>query len=242
MPYPAEVQAAFSIHPRLDALWRSVRPLAATDDLAHDALHVLRVCRWALVLAPEAEASAELCAAAALLHDLVNLPKDDPERAAASAYSATASAPLLSAAGYTAAETETIQAAIAAGSWSGGKAPPSAVALVLQEADRLDAMGAIGIARTFCCAQRMARGHSQLYDPADPRAQERSLDDRHFAVDHFPRKLLALGATLRLPSARAEGARRHARLERFLEDLFQELGDDREPAVNPGCANADDQG
>ena len=97
---------------------------------------------------------------------------------------------------------------------------------VLQDADRLDAIGALGIARTFATAQAMSsRGQaSRFYDPADPMATTgRPLDDSRQPVDHFFAKLLKLAATMHTATAKAEAATRHARMEAFLADLSSEL-------------------
>jgi uncharacterized protein len=59
----------------------------------------------------------------------------------------------------------------------------------LQDADRLDALGAIGIARMFVIAGQMGGG---MVDPDDPMALRRPLDDRRFALDHLQTKLLKL--------------------------------------------------
>jgi uncharacterized protein len=60
---------------------------------------------------------------------------------------------------------------------------------ILQDADRLDAIGLIGIVRCFYAVGRLG---CRLYDPLDPRGEDRRLDDSRFALDHFPRKLLKL--------------------------------------------------
>ena len=64
-------------------------------------------------------------------------------------------------------------------------------AKTLQDADRLDAIGMLGVARCFYVAGRMG---SALYDPLDPHASERPLDDRRYALDHFRAKLLKLAS------------------------------------------------
>ena len=97
---------------------------------------------------------------------------------------------------------------------------------VLQDADRLDAIGALGIARTFATAQAMSsRGQeSRFYDPTDPMGSSgRPLNDRRQPVDHFFVKLLKLADTMHTPTAKVEAAKRHARMETFLADLSTEL-------------------
>jgi uncharacterized protein len=100
------------------------------------------------------------------------------------------------------------------------------VGVVLQDADRLDAIGAIGAARNFATAQAMAgRGSpGRFYDPADPLGRaDRPLDDVRNAMDHWPRKLLKLHAGFHTSTARAEADRRHAFLLAFMAQLEAEL-------------------
>ena len=195
-------------------------------ELAHDREHVLRVYAWAMRLAPEAGADVELAGATALVHDLVFVPKDSPDRAQGGERSAAAAPAVLAAAGYAADDMAQIAEAVRTSSWSRGLAPTNALGVMLQDADRLDALGAIGMLRTAACGQFMSSGDrpGRLYDPQDPFAHHgRSLDDRRQVLDHLPAKLLKLLAGMHLPSARAEAERRHAFLEHFLDELAAEL-------------------
>jgi uncharacterized protein len=209
-------------HARLASLLESTFP---DDDLAHDRLHVMRVHAWALRLAPGAGADPDLAGAAALVHDLVNVPKEAADRHLGGERSADAATPLLLEAGYSPSEVEVITAAVRRSSWSRGLPPEGPLDRVLQDADRLDAIGAIGIARTFATAQAMVcRGRRMaLYHETDPLAARRGVDDAAFALDHFPAKLLRLAAGMHLPAAREEAERRAAAMRTFLEQLETEL-------------------
>ena len=212
--------------PRHSKLWSLVSEQTDDVDIAHDSEHVLRVYRWAVRLAPEAEADVELTGAAALVHDLVNIPKEHRDRPLGSEMSALASRGLLEKAGYDTNERSAIVEAVRTTSWSRGLSPTSAMGAVLQDADRLDAIGALGIARTFATAQAMSsRGqNSRFYDPADPMARsDRPLNDRRQPVDHFYAKLLRLAETMHTSTAKAEAAKRHARMVKFLADLSAEI-------------------
>jgi uncharacterized protein len=212
-------------HPRHRALWREVDGRTPKSDLSHDRQHLERVYSWALRLAPEAEVEPDLAGAAALLHDLVSVPKEDPGRQLAGERSAEAAIDLLRRAGYAPPEVEQIVEAIRTSSWSRGLQPTAPLGAVLQDADRLDAIGAVGVARTFACAQGMTcRGRElRLYDPDDPLAHRRQPDEGRNALDHFQTKLLRLAATMHLPTARDEAARRQATMQAFLEELAREL-------------------
>lgn len=214
------------VAPRHRLLWQLVDGATAPDDLAHDRYHVLRVYRWAVRLAADVDADPDLAGAAALVHDLDTVPKDSPERALGGERAAAAAPVLLQRAAYAPAEIAQITAAVRTSSWSRGLAPEGPLGAVLQDADRLDAIGAIGIARSFACAQGMtARGRAmRLCDPADPLARAgRSLDEARNAVDHFLVKLTRLADGMHLAAARAEARQRHAQLVAFLDQLAREI-------------------
>jgi uncharacterized protein len=212
--------------PRHERLWQAIRDRLTTTDLAHDRAHVMRVYRTALQLARSAGADVDLAGAAALLHDLVEVPKESGERAEASQRSAAAAIPVLERAGYSAGESAAITDAVRTCSWSSGLAPISTIGALLQDADRLDAIGAIGIARTFMTAQAISsRGAPlALYDKGDPLARRREPNDRAFALDHFPVKLLKLAEGMHTAAARDEAAKRQKVMLSFLEELNRELG------------------
>jgi uncharacterized protein len=65
---------------------------------------------------------------------------------------------------------------------------------------------------------------SHLYDPADPQAQQRDLDDKRFAVDHFTTKIFTLAQGFQTATGRHMAQVRHARAERFLIEFMEEIG------------------
>jgi len=214
------------VPPRHDALLERVRARTTGPDLAHDLDHVLRVYAWAVRLARAAGEDPDLCGAAALVHDLVNIPKESRDRPFGGERSAVARRELLVAAGYAPDEVDACVEAVRTSSWSRGLAPTNPVGRILQDADRLDAIGAVGAARNFACAQVMATRGSpgRFYDPVDPFGEaDRPLDDVRNALDHWPRKLLRLIDGFHTPAARAEAERRHAFLLAFLAELRREL-------------------
>ena len=108
---------------------------------------------------------------------------------------------------------EAVAHAIEAHSFSAGIAPVTVEARILQDADRLEAIGAIGVARCFYTAGRMG---SALYDRDDPRGERRGYDDRAFAIDHFRTKLLTLEGGFQT----ATGARLARERTQFLADFL----------------------
>jgi uncharacterized protein len=207
------------------ALWLRVLPHLPPGELAHDRHHLLRVYGWAVRLAPEAGADPDLCGAAALVHDLVFVPKDSAARSQGGERSAAAAPAELAAVGYAAEEIAAIAAAVRTSSWSRGLPPEDAVGAVLQDADRLDALGAVGLMRNLACAQHMAKPERDgaFYHPEDPLHQsQRPLDDRRWALDHAFAKLLKLAAGMHTPTAQVEAARREAFLRHFLAEVATE--------------------
>lgn len=201
-----------------------VWPLMAARDLAHDGEHLQRVYRWSLRLAEEAPADPDLAGAAALVHDLDDTPKNSPLRARSSERSAELARPLLHDTGYDHADVEKVVTAVALSSWSRSATPIDRLGLVLQEADRLDAIGAIGVARVFATHQAIRSVGCRLFDPDDLCGRSgRVLDDSRTAADHFVVKLLTIAPSLTLPSAQQEGARRHHAMVSYLEELEREL-------------------
>lgn len=196
---------------------------AANGDGSHDVGHARRV--WALCgrIADGLDEPVHrlVLLAGAYLHDAMPVEKNDPRRAQASRAAAEYATSFLTAAGFPRDLLGAVAHAIEAHSYSAGVPPASAEARVLQDADRLEALGAIGLARTFYVAGRMG---SSLFHAEDPLAQARRLDDRRYALDHFQAKLYRLPGTMQTAPGRAIARERVAVLERFVEDLLAELG------------------
>ncbi len=189
-------------------------------DPAHDLAHLDRVWSNAEQIGGDT-VDRPVLLAACYLHDLVNLPKDSPDRDRASSLAAEAAAPILRELGFNTDSITATQHAIAAHSFSAGLTPETEEARILRDADRLDALGAIGIARCFAVSGALNR---PLYEPADPFARHRELDDKAHALDHFRVKLLALPADMLTTRGRALAQTRAARMIAFLNDLGDEIG------------------
>lgn len=189
------------------------------DDPGHDLQHALRVARWTLRLS-DGEVPARLALAAAVLHDIVNLPKDSPERAQASERSAAVAREWLPRWGLSGAEIELVAEAIRDHSFSRGATPRTPLGRALQDADRLEALGALGLMRCLSAGARMG---ARFFHPSDPWASARPLDDRQYSVDHLFTKLLGLAQTLCTEGGRLEARRRIAFLRSFLAALASEI-------------------
>jgi uncharacterized protein len=190
------------------------------SDGAHDINHLHRVWRNAQVLLPAYPAAdALVIMAACYLHDLVNLPKNHPDRALASRHSASLATTRLTDAGFPASRLSAVAHAIEAHSFSAAIAAQTIEARIVQDADRLDALGAVGLARLFYTAGQMG---SALAHPDDPLAANRPRDDRAFALDHIESKLAALPAMMQTDAGRALGEQRLAQLLAFRADFADE--------------------
>ncbi len=194
----------------------------ADADAAHDRAHIRRVVRTARQLAADESADLEVVLPAAWLHDCVALAKDDPARDQASRKAADAAIRFLSDAGYPDEHHDGIRHAIEAHSYSAGIEPQTLEAAVVQDADRLDALGAVGLARCFMVGGSLG---SQLYHPGDPFCDTRPPDDSTYIIDHFYEKLFRLPATMNTAAGQREGERRAQFLQTYLDQLRQEIGE-----------------
>lgn len=192
------------------------------DDGAHDINHLHRVWRTACVLLEDSpQADAIVVQAACYLHDIVNLPKNHPDRSLASQIAARVATEKLTDAGFPSDKLNGVAHAIEAHSFSAGIAPTTKEAKIVQDADRLDALGAVGLARLYYTAGRMG---SAFAHPSDPLGMERELDDRAFALDHIELKLAKLPASMQTAAGRRLGEARLQRLLAFRDEFISEWG------------------
>ncbi|MDQ0454193.1 HD domain-containing protein [Rhizobium paknamense] len=191
-----------------------------SDDGSHDLAHLQRVFHNAMRIQALEGGDADVLAAAVLLHDCVSVEKNSPLRSEASRLAAEKACHVLKDMGWEKERIDQVAHAILTHSFSAGIAPQSVEAKILQDADRLDAIGLMGVARCFYTAGRMKSG---LYDPIDPRAADRSLDGSRFALDHFVEKLLKLSDGFQTETGRRLAKERHESLERFYTDFLREI-------------------
>lgn len=196
-------------------------PHVDAGDAAHDAGHLARVWRNMRALHAAEGGNARVLAAAVLLHDCVGVAKDSPDRARASRMAADRARQVLRGLGWADDPIAQVSHAIEVHSFSAGMAPRTIEARIVQDADRLDAIGAIGIARCFMVAASMG---GAIHDLGDPAAQARPLDDRTYALDHFAVKLLKLSHGFQTGTGARMARERHDRLVRFRDDLLSEIG------------------
>ncbi|MCZ0928399.1 HD domain-containing protein [Vreelandella janggokensis] len=190
------------------------------QDPAHDLNHVMRVVKTAKSLCAIEGSKLEVVLPAAYLHDCFSFPKNHPDRARSSFIAAEKAMDFLAAIDYPSEHHNDIGHAIIAHSFSANVYPQTIEAQIVQDADRLDALGAIGIARCLQVSTGLGVG---LYDPEDPFCEARAPNDRANTVDHFYTKLLRIAETMNTQSAKEEAEKRTAFMKQYLAQLGAEI-------------------
>lgn len=216
----------FAEVPWLSVLAGDVIAALAGRPPAHDASHVLRVVGLARTIAHGESESGDLdvVTAAALLHEQVNLPKDHPRSRDSGDLCADAARALVLERGGAPSFAEAVATAIREHAFSRGRTPTTPESRILQDADRLDAIGAVGIARCFGTSTEMKR---PFFGPEDPACETRTPDDKAFALDHFFTKLLLLPSRLHTETAKKLAEPRARFLQRFVAEAARELAESR---------------
>lgn len=206
-------------------LQRIVRQCGVDEDGSHDFAHLTRVQKNANQIADEiGEPVCRLTVLAAVwLHDIVSLEKNDPRRVATSRLAAAKAKGLLEDACFPPEKLEGTVHAIEAHSFSANIEPRSIEAMILQDADRLDALGAVGVARTFYVGGRIG---TALCHGEDMLARKRPLDDASYSLDHFQSKILKLPESMKTTPGRRIAEERAAFVRAFVEQFCREAGGD----------------
>ena len=162
---------------------------------------------------------------ACYFHDIVSLAKNHPERSRSSAMAAEQTLTILQSdfPDFPPERYAAVLHAIEAHSFSAGMAPRSEEAKIVQDADRLEALGAIGLARVFAVSGAL---NNILFDADDPFADRRELDDKKYALDHFQCKLLRLPETMQTEKGRAMALHNARFLVQYMAKLSAELRGD----------------
>ena len=187
----------------------------------HDWWHIVRVRKLAEKLALAEGGDSFICQLAALVHDLV-----DDKLVADEGLALAEVRDLLTRVGVAANQTDQVLTIIQSISYKGGNQNHLVLSLegqIVQDADRLDAMGAIGVARTMAYS-----GHHQriIHDPEVAVRQKMTLDQyrshQGTAITHFYEKLLLLKDLMNTKTAKELAKGRHAFLEAYLDQFFAE--------------------
>lgn len=197
-----------------------IRKIATSADPAHDSLHFSRVVGLAKQLCAAEGANFNIVVPAAWLHDFVVVPKDSHLRSKASKMSAERAIQFLQSIDYPNKYFDDIAHAIEGHSFSANIEVKTLEAKIVQDADRLDGIGAIGVARCFATSGLLKR---PFYSSNDPFCDTREPDDSVFTLDHFYKKLFKTAQTLKTESGRIEGHRRVEAMQDFLTTLRREI-------------------
>lgn len=205
---------------------KAVEKYGPADDGSHDIGHCRRVWHVAQLIAADITEPVDrlVLLAAAYFHDIVALEKSDPRRGWSSQMAAARARSILLQLRFPTRRLEAVCHAIEAHSFSAGIGARSIEAKILQDADRLDTLGAIGLARIFYVGGRIG---TKLFDDRDPLAMDRNHDDRRFILDHFHTKVLRLPQMMNTPAGRAIANERTLFIQQFLNRLMEETGINR---------------
>jgi uncharacterized protein len=204
-------------------LW--VKAKLASDFSGHDWWHIDRVRRSALTIAREEGADSFVCELAALLHDMADEKLFGNEEEGFKEIESW-----LLGKGLQAEVAEAIIEIIATMSFKGGSRPPMRTleGKVVQDADRLDAIGAVGISRVFAYS---GAKHRPIHDPAiAPRGEMTAKEYRSgndTAINHFYEKLLKLKDLMNTDYGRRMAEERHRFMEQYLDRFHQEWSGDK---------------
>jgi uncharacterized protein len=189
-------------------------------DAAHDLSHVRRVVKNCVYLTEMESADPFVTLPSAWLHDCVAVPKDSPLRSQGSRLAADAATAFLSGISYPEERLGDVYHAIEAHSFTAAIPTRSLDARVVQDADRLDSLGAIGIARCLLVGGHLNR---PLCDSLDPFCDSREPDDSIYTIDHFYAKLFKLPDTMQTDAGRSEARRRATLMQEYLDNLRSEI-------------------
>ena len=203
----------------LDSIKNEVKEIMDNDS-AHDFEHIMRVYKNAQKMCKKEKADEKLVLSAALLHDIVSYPKSDKRSKMSSIESAKKSKRILKKYDFSEEEIIIVSDAIRDHSFSQNKIPSTIEGKILQDADRLDAIGAIGLARVFATGGSLKR---PFYNIDDPFCKTRKPDDKTWTVDHFYQKLLKLESLMNTKSGKMEAKKRTRVLKDFLKQLKLEI-------------------
>ncbi len=205
----------------INELAKSVKEHCQHDSSGHDWWHIYRVVNLAKHIGEKEGANIQVIETAALLHDL-----DDWKLSGSDSLTLPIARKLLLDNNATSDFIEKIVTIINEVSYKGAGTetkPSSIEGMAVQDADRLDAIGAIGIARTFAYG-----GHKKqpMHDPNLAPTLHNSYDEykntRTSTINHFYEKLLLLKDRLNTDTAKEIGLQRHQFMAQFLEQFYAE--------------------
>lgn len=189
-------------------------------DPSHDFCHALRVLRIAKFIAKEENADEDIIIPSALFHDVISYPKNDSRRMLSSDESAQFVEKILKEIDFPLSKIEKVSCSIRCCSFTKNIKPDLLESKILQDADGLEATGAIAIMRTFSSSGILKKA---FYHPDDPFCTKREPDDSKYAIDLFFTRLLKIKERLYTKTAKKLAQQRTSFLNIFLEELKKEF-------------------
>ena len=184
----------------------------------HDKSHVERVYNLAVRIAEKEHADLDVVRAAALLHDIARALEDEGKIEDHAAESARMAEKILEQVRFPKEKSDRIIHCIESHRFKKGLKPESLEAMILQDADRLDMLGAVGIARVFA---RSGWSNMPIHDPSTP-PKEKYDGKSQSSVNHIYEKILKLKETINTKTAQQIAEERHRFTEQFLDRLLRE--------------------
>lgn len=192
------------------------------EDASHDLSHFQRVANTAKYIAEYETSGKDLLVliAAAYFHDIVSLPKNHPDNNMSSRLAASKAREILLSMDFPSDKMDAVCHAIEAHSFSAKLVPKTIEARIIQDADRMESLGAMGALRTFYVSGRLQR---QPYHQTDLLASHRILDDKFYGLDHFYCKLFKLPELLQTAGGRYIANSRTDFLRLFVNELVSNV-------------------
>jgi uncharacterized protein len=204
-----------------DQIIEIAREKISNIDVSHDFEHAFRVLSNAERIATAEKGDFDIIVPAALFHDLIVYPKNHPDAYKSQEESANATEDILNAFDdFPKEKIGKIKTCILECSFSKEIIPKSLESKILQDADGLEATGAIAIMRTFSSSGQMKR---PFYNQEDPFCRIRKPDSTHFALDLFYTRLLKIKDRMHTQTAKKIAERRTDFLLSFLKEFELEL-------------------
>ena len=204
----------------LEYIKKYVKKIYIKNDPAHDFAHIMRVYKNAEEICKKEESNRKLVLVSVLLHDIVKKTQSDRRTRSSADLSAEKARLILRKLKFSDNDIAIVSEAIKNHSFTKGKISTSIEGRILQDADRLDAIGAIGIARVFSVSGAKNR---EFYEPNDPFSKTRKPNDKKWALDHFFKKLLVLENTMNTKTGKIEANKRTKVLKNYLARLKEEI-------------------
>lgn len=196
--------------------------LQTNTDAAHNLGHLKRVARMCEKIQKHEGGNVDVLLVSSYFHDIVSLPKNSPVRHCSSQLAAKKTLQILQSnfPFFPVDLYSAVEEAIICHSYSANISPKSIEAKILQDADRIDALGAIGLARIFYISGKLDQ---ELFDLDDPFANNRDLDDKKYALDHFYTKLFNLAKKMNTAEGKRIAEKRTAILLNYINNLAEEI-------------------